>query len=179
MGIVVDCIMMTSSNGNISCVTDPLCGEFTGHRWIPLTKASGGALMLSLICTSITGCVNNRKAGDLRRDCAHYDVTVMCVAKMALINPGTAKNACLPTQHCSYWCPGVQALCHPYPQCWQNIRCIRRGSHTNITFVSNSIRKRNKILIKITQMAKCQFNLPCTLKGGKSVASCSSVTSTA
>ena len=21
-------------------VTGPLCGEFTGHRWIPLTKAS-------------------------------------------------------------------------------------------------------------------------------------------
>ena len=26
--------------GNIFCVTGPLCGEFTGHRWIPLTKAS-------------------------------------------------------------------------------------------------------------------------------------------
>ena len=32
--------MMTSSNGNIFCVTGPLCGEFTGHRWIPITKAS-------------------------------------------------------------------------------------------------------------------------------------------
>ena len=32
--------MMTSSNGNIFRVTGPLCGEFTGHRWIPLTKAS-------------------------------------------------------------------------------------------------------------------------------------------
>ena len=32
--------MMTSSNGNIFHVTGPLCGEFTGHRWIPLTKAS-------------------------------------------------------------------------------------------------------------------------------------------
>ena len=31
---------MTSSNGNIFRVTGPLCGEFTGHRWIPLTKAS-------------------------------------------------------------------------------------------------------------------------------------------
>ena len=27
----------------------------------------------------------------------------------------------------------------------------------------------------MTQVAKCQFNLPCTLKGGKSVASCSAV----
>ena len=32
--------MMTSSNGNIFRVTGPLCGEFTGHRWIPQTKAS-------------------------------------------------------------------------------------------------------------------------------------------
>ena len=33
-------IMMTSSNGNIFRLTSPLCGEITGHRWIPLTKAS-------------------------------------------------------------------------------------------------------------------------------------------
>ena len=32
--------IMTSSNGNIFRVTGPLCGEFTGHRWIPSTKAS-------------------------------------------------------------------------------------------------------------------------------------------
>ena len=38
------CVMMTSSNGNIFRVTGPLCGEFTGHRWIPLTKASDAEL---------------------------------------------------------------------------------------------------------------------------------------
>ena len=32
--------MMSSSTGNIIRVTGPLCGEFTGHRWIPLTTAS-------------------------------------------------------------------------------------------------------------------------------------------
>ena len=32
--------MMTSSNGNIFRVTGPLCGEFTGRRWIPLTETS-------------------------------------------------------------------------------------------------------------------------------------------
>ena len=32
--------MMASSNGNIFRVTVPLCGEFTGLRWIPRTKAS-------------------------------------------------------------------------------------------------------------------------------------------
>ena len=34
------CLMMTSPNGNIFRVTGPLCGEFIGHRWISLTKAS-------------------------------------------------------------------------------------------------------------------------------------------
>ena len=37
-------IMTTSSNGNILRVTGPLCGGFTGHRWIPLTKASDAEL---------------------------------------------------------------------------------------------------------------------------------------
>ena len=32
--------MLTSSNGNIFRFTGPWCGEFTNHRWIPLTKAS-------------------------------------------------------------------------------------------------------------------------------------------
>ena len=32
--------MMTSSNWNVFRVTGPLWGEFSGHRWIPLTKAS-------------------------------------------------------------------------------------------------------------------------------------------
>ena len=41
VGVVV---MMTSSNGNIFRVTVPLCGEFTGHRWIPRTKVSGAGL---------------------------------------------------------------------------------------------------------------------------------------
>ena len=32
--------MITSSNGNIFRVTGHSCGEFTGDRWIPRTKAS-------------------------------------------------------------------------------------------------------------------------------------------
>ena len=66
---------MTSSNGNIFRVTGLLCGEFTGHRWIPLTKASDEEL--SLIRAWTNGWVNNRDAVDLRRHRAHYDVTVM------------------------------------------------------------------------------------------------------
>ena len=70
--------MVTSSNGNIFRVTGPLCGEFTGYRWIPLTKASDVALWCLLWSASwINGWVNNREAGNLRRHCAHYDVIVM------------------------------------------------------------------------------------------------------
>ena len=70
--------MMTSSNGNISRVTDHLCGEFTGPRWIPPHKGQWrGALMFSLIYVWINGWVNNPEAGDLRRCRAHYDVIVM------------------------------------------------------------------------------------------------------
>ena len=36
--------MMTSWNGSISRVTCPLCGKFTGDRWIPRTKGSDGEL---------------------------------------------------------------------------------------------------------------------------------------
>ena len=35
---------MTSSNGNIFRVTGHSCREFTGHRWIPRTKASDAEL---------------------------------------------------------------------------------------------------------------------------------------
>ena len=36
--------MMTSSNGYIFRVTGPVGGVSTGHRWIPLTKASDAEL---------------------------------------------------------------------------------------------------------------------------------------
>ena len=75
---IVHIFMMTSSNGNIFRVTGHLCGEFTGPRWIPRTKASDAELWCFFICVWINGWVNNREAGDLRRYRAHCDVTVMC-----------------------------------------------------------------------------------------------------
>ena len=42
-------IMMTSSNGNSFRVTGHLCGEFTGHQWIPRTKASDAELWCFLL----------------------------------------------------------------------------------------------------------------------------------
>ena len=73
-----DFIMMTSSNGNIFRVTGPLCGEFTGHRLIPLTKASDAELWCFLWSSPwINRWVNNPKAGDLKLHRAHYGVTVV------------------------------------------------------------------------------------------------------
>ena len=69
--------MMTSSNGNVFRVTGHLCGEFPGSRNAPHKGQWRGALVFSLICAWINGWVNNRLAGDLRRYCTHYHVTVM------------------------------------------------------------------------------------------------------
>ena len=43
----------------------------------PLKGQWRGALMFSLICAWIKGWVNTRKAGDLRRHRAHYDITLL------------------------------------------------------------------------------------------------------
>ena len=59
-------------------VIGPLCGEFTGHRWIPRTKASDAELWCFLWSAPwINGWVNNREAGDLRRHRTHFGVIVM------------------------------------------------------------------------------------------------------
>ena len=74
-------IMMASLNASIFRVTGHLCGEFTGPRWNPRTKASDAelwcTLMFPLICAWMNCWVNNRQPDDLRRHRAHYDVTVM------------------------------------------------------------------------------------------------------
>ena len=60
--------MMTPSNGDIVRVTGPVCGEFTGHPWIPCTKANEAELWcFFFIWTWINDCINNRAACDLRR----------------------------------------------------------------------------------------------------------------
>ena len=54
---------MTASNGNIFRVTGLLCGEFTGHRWIPLTKASVAELW-SRLGNSVTGFMISDESGN-------------------------------------------------------------------------------------------------------------------
>ena len=70
--------MVTSWNGNIFRITGPLCGEFTGLRWIPHTKASDAELScFFFIGALLNAWVNTRGAGDFKFYCAHYVVTVM------------------------------------------------------------------------------------------------------
>ena len=60
--------------------TGPLWGEFTDHRWIPLTKASDAEFWcVFYICAWTNGWVNNRDAGYLKRHSGHYDATVIAI----------------------------------------------------------------------------------------------------
>ena len=83
--------MMTLSNGIIFRVTGPLCGEFTGHRWIPRTKASDAVTGEFPAQRPVTRSFDvffdlrlhkrlskqSWEADDLRRHRAHYDVIVI------------------------------------------------------------------------------------------------------
>ena len=74
---------MTSSNGKLFRATGSLCGESTGPRWISLTTASDAELWCFLGSAPwINGWVNNREAGDLRRQRAHYGVIVRVVQRL-------------------------------------------------------------------------------------------------
>ena len=76
--VIVEIFMMTSSKGNIFRVTGPSRREFTGHRWIPCTKASVAELWWFLWSAPwINSWVNNCEACYLRRYRAHYDVILM------------------------------------------------------------------------------------------------------
>ena len=69
--------MLTSSNGNIFRVTGPLCGEFTGPGEFPAQRPVTRSFDVSLIYAWTNDWVNNREAGDLRRQRGHYDVILM------------------------------------------------------------------------------------------------------
>ena len=59
-----------------------------GNSPVPVNTPHKGqwrrALMFTLICTRMKGWVNNREAGDLRRNHVHYDVTVMITSICAI-----------------------------------------------------------------------------------------------
>ena len=85
----------------------PVTGEFPAQR--PVMRS----FMFSLICAWINSWVNNREAGDLRRQRAHYYVTVMILLadcwmkkKQRVSMPSTipTKTAIWLGQSTSTWC---------------------------------------------------------------------------
>ena len=118
-GLCVD--MMTSSNGNISRVTSPLCGEFTGPGEFPTQRPVTRALMFSLICVWINGWVNNREAGDLRRYRGHYDVILM----NQHVSIGSGDGLVLSRRQATTLCNVVPWYCHAlYAVIFESICCI-------------------------------------------------------
>ena len=120
-------IMMTSSNGNIFCITGPLRGESTSHRWIPLTKASDAELWcFSLICAWTNDEANNWETGDLGRHHTHYHVTVMMGTNAYM--PLCIKVMVLYSYSISTWSPlclqmfwHLMVLGHQHTQYWLQI----------------------------------------------------------
>ena len=78
--------MMTSSNGNIFHVTGPLCGEFAGPGEFPTQRPVTRTFDVFFDLRLNNGWVNNREAGDWRRNRSHYDVIVM--GQRLLVNIG-------------------------------------------------------------------------------------------
>ena len=74
----LECTWWCHHMETISLLLAFLCGEFTGHRWIPRTNASVAELWCFLWSPpEINGWVNNGETGDFRRNRAHYNVTLM------------------------------------------------------------------------------------------------------
>ena len=78
-------LMITSSNWNIfQCYWPFVRGIHRSPVNFPHKGQWRGDLMFSLICSCTKGWVNSSDAVDLRRNCAHYDVTVMWIAITSL-----------------------------------------------------------------------------------------------
>ena len=75
----------------------PVTGEFPTQR--PVTRN----LMFSLICSWISGWVNNHEAGDLRRRRTHYDVTVMCSMNVPYWAPNLAGVDDMPSRRTKWY----------------------------------------------------------------------------
>ena len=96
---------MTSSNGNIFRVTGPLCREFTGHRWIPHTKASDVELW------------NNHNKNKIQQTCAHFIGNALYYYYMYMYcNSELGLNVCTLT----WWCHQMETFSALLAICAEN-----------------------------------------------------------
>ena len=113
--------MMMSSNGNIFRVTGPLCLEFTGHRWIPLTKTSDAELWCFLWSAPwINGWVNNREAADLRRHLRGFAFSAMIFSFEWHFNVRALTNGFMGRFILPCWHPYVVDVSVPLITCVHN-----------------------------------------------------------
>ena len=63
------------------------------------------------------------------------------LSRVRWLNPLTAQNAWVRTQHCGCWCHSAKSPCGQYPQHWLNVYCTRPVSYRNNTAIGNNIRK--------------------------------------
>ena len=82
----------------------PVTDEFPSQR--PVTRSFDGLF----ICAWINYWVNNREAGDLRRHCTHYDVTVMLWLEPVLMTHIWSVNWVVLAVDISYGLVGTKAL---------------------------------------------------------------------
>ena len=111
--------------------------------------------MFTLICARINGWVNNCEAGDLRRNCAHYDVIVMksnditCSSQyhLSIIKYVTVISwACTDTAQLYFKCTTVMSLLNiPWNLCIFAPYILPMSGHTVICFTINYIGSPNKI----------------------------------
>ena len=114
---------MTSSNGNIFCVTGPLWGESIGHRWILLKKARPVTRNLDVFFDPHLNkrLSKNRDARDLRRHCNDQNITC------DILN--IFSNECL----CSsfWWGNGLGPA--PKPMAFHQFFCLYTGKCLKLT----------------------------------------------
>ena len=81
----------------------------------PLKGQWRGALIFSLMCAWTDSWTNNGNAGDLRRYCAHYDITVMIPTGQsppAYYNPDNSTNSSLTILRCIFQCIASNMMRH-------------------------------------------------------------------
>ena len=101
-----------------------------GIHWSPVNSPhkgqSRGALMFCLICTWINGWVNNREAGDLRRNHVHYDVIAMLVAQRRPYGVFVAIWFRINNLYFMCWCFHINCIyrCLKPDACWTKMDLI-------------------------------------------------------